>query len=424
MALPALEAMTPVARAAGAAGAANGPLRMGFVYIPNGVIMDAWRPEGRGRDFTLNRTMKALAPVKKDIQILTGLAHQKAYANGDGGGDHARANSTFLTGVQLKKTAGADIRAGISVDQMAANAIGNRTRLPSLELSCDAIRKSGSCDSGYSCAYQYNLAWANHNTPVTPEVDPRLVFERLFNESAGTATERRRRTSVLDFVMEDAERLHGRLGRADQQKLNEYMQGVRDLERRIQRAEDMVRTMPGSLKPEGIPDDFGEYLRIMFDLQVLAFKTDSTRISTFLMSHDGSNRSFRNIGVSEGHHGLSHHRNDKKKMEKIRKIDGFYMEQVGYFLRKMKEAQEGAGSLLDNCMLVIGSGHSDANRHSHADLPVILAGGGAGKLDQGRHVYFDPKEKIPMTNFYLSLLDKMGVREKALGDSTGRLEGI
>lgn len=421
MALPALEAMTPVARAAGAV---NAPLRMGFVYIPNGVIMDAWRPEGKGRNFSLNQTMKPLAPVKKDIQIITGLAHKKAYANGDGGGDHARANSTFLTGVQLKKTAGADIRAGISVDQVAANAIGKETRLPSLELSCDAIRKSGKCDSGYSCAYQYNLAWANHNTPVTPEIDPRLVFERLFNESAGTATERRRRTSVLDFVMDDAERLHRRLGRADQHKLDEYMQGIRDLERRIQRAEDVVGTMPGSRKPEGIPDDFGEYLRLMFDLQVLAFKTDNTRICTFLMSHDGSNRSFRNIGVPEGHHGLSHHRNDEKKMEKIRKIDGFYMEQVAYFLRKLKDTKEGAGSLLDNCMLVIGSGHSDANRHSHADLPVILAGGGGGRLDQGRHVYFDPKEKIPMTNFYLTLLDKMGVRQKELGDSTGLLAGI
>jgi len=425
MALPALEAMQPSVSAAAAAANSGLPKRLAFVYMPNGAIMDSWHPEGRGgKDYNLSPTLKPLEKVKDQLQIITGLAHDKAEANGDGGGDHARANATFLTGCQARKTSGANIRAGVSVDQVAAQQIGNATRLPSLELSCDQVRKSGSCDSGYSCAYQFNLAWQNENTPVAPEVDPKLVFQRLFSDGLGDPVLSRRQSSVLDFVLDDAKRLHQRLGRADQQKLDEYLHSVRDLERRIARSGEAANILPGATAPEGKPDNYKDYLRIMFDLNLLAFKTDTTRISTFLMAHDGSNRSFREIGVPDGHHGLSHHREDKRKMDKIRKIDKFYVEQFAYFLERLKATQEGEGSLLDNCMVVYGSGHSDANRHDHDDLPVILAGGGGGSLTPGRHVWMPRRDKTPMTNLYLALLERMGVRAERHGDSTGILKDV
>lgn len=422
MALPMLEAMTPLAKAASAP---SGPRRLAFVYVPNGAIMDTWHPNGKGgRDYELSPTLKPLQKVKDHLQVITGLAHDKAEANGDGAGDHARANATFLTGCQAHKTSGADIQLGVSADQLAAQQIGGQTRLRSLELSCDKIRKSGSCDSGYSCAYQFNLAWSDENTPVAPEVDPKLVFDRLFSSGISDPVLSRRQASVLDFVLDDAKRLHRRLGRADQLKLDEYMHGVRDLERRIEKSQTIAAALPKEKAPEGKPRDYKEYLRLMFDLNLLAFKTDSTRISTFLMAHDGSNRSFPEIGVPNGHHGLSHHRNDKAKIAKIRKIDKFYIEQFAYFLERLKATPEGEGTLLDNCMIVYGSGHSDANRHDHDDLPVILAGGGGGTLQQGRHLWMDREDKVPMTNLYLALLDRMGVNAERIGDSTGILDTI
>jgi hypothetical protein len=424
VALPALESMTPRAKAA----TQKPPLRMGFVYMPNGVIMKDWRPEGVGENYTLSKTLKSLEPVKSQIQILSGLDHYKAAANGDGAGDHARANATFLTGVQARKTKGSDIELGISVDQLAAQQIGNATRLPSLELSCDASRKSGGCDSGYSCAYQFNLSWSSKKTPVPAEVNPRSVFERLFSDNifgkhtADADKRRRYNKSVLDFVREDARRLQGQLGYRDGQKLDEYLSSIRDIEKRIEYAENITQNLPEAKMPTGIPKAYKDHLRLMFDLQVLAFETDTTRIGTFMMAHDGSNRSFPEIGVPDGHHHISHHQNNQVKMEKIQKIDQFYIEQFSYFLERLKAIDENGSSLLDNVMIVCGSGISDGNRHAHYDLPVILAGGGGGTFKPGRHVEFD--KEVPMTNLYLAMLRRMGVKTDQLGDSDGVVQNV
>lgn len=427
LALPALEAMSPI-RAAAAAASSRGPLRMAFLYIPNGVNMKYWAPEGTGRDFKLNRTMEALNPYKEQFQILSGLAHDKAYNNGDGAGDHARANATFLTGMQARKTAGSDIEVGISVDQIAAQAVGKQTYMPSLELSADHIRTSGRCDSGYSCAYQFNLAWRTPSMPLSPDNNPRSVFERLFgsaegaDRTGGLSRQRRYQRSVLDVVLEDARSLERNLPAADRRKLDEYLTAVRETERRIEKAEEITADRPDTEVPAGIPEGYADYLRVMFDLQVLAFQTDTTRISTFLLAHDGSNRSFREIGVPDGHHYLSHHQNNGDKLEQIAKIDKFYCDQLAYFLKRMSEAREGEHSVLDNSMVVYGGGISCGNRHTHSNLPVILAGGGAGTLTPGRHV--EIAEKTPMTNLYISMLDRMGVEVDEFGDSTGKLEGI
>lgn len=422
MALPFMESLAPAARAAGAAGkGAQHPLRMAFIYSPNGKNMEHWRPKGSGTNYELSRTLKPLEKVKKDITVISGLMHDKAWANGDGGGDHARANATFLTGCQARKTSGADIRVGVSVDQMAAESVGQLTHLPSLELSCDEARRAGSCDSGYSCSYQFNLAWKTENTPLSPERDPRLAFERLFSVEGGDQDKARRdalNKSVLDFVMEDARTVQKHLGYTDKQKLEEYLTSVRDVERRIISAGKAARKLPDYKVPTGIPQSYEEHIRVMFDLMWLAFQTDTTRISTFLLAHDGSNRSFPEIGVPDAHHGISHHQRNAEKLEKIAKIDEFYSRQFAYFVEKMKATKEGSGTLLDNSMIVFGGGISDPDRHAHDNLPVILAGGGGGTISPGRHLEVD---RVPMCNLYLSMLDRMGVKEERMGDSTGRL---
>ncbi len=431
MALPVLESVMPAgvraAAEASKAGAASHPLRTAFIYTPNGAIMPRWTPKGEGANWELSPTMASLKNVKSDLQVITGLEHQKADANGDGGGDHARATATFLTGIQARKTAGADISLGVSVDQVLARQVGNETRLESLQLGCDQVRKAGRCDSGYSCAYQFNFSWRDENMPLPPEVDPRLVFEKLFGsydkkESKESREKRmRHQNSLLDFVMEDAKSLQGRLGYTDTQKLDEYLTGVRDLERKIEHAEKFAMEMPDVEKPAGIPDGYRDYIRLMYDLLVLSFQTDSTRVASFLVAHDGSNRSFPDMGVPDGHHHLSHHRDDQEKINKIAKIDQFYMEQFAYFLEKMKTVKEADGSnLLDHSMIVFGSGISDANRHDHHNLPVILAGKGNGALRPGRHLV--TKQNVPMTNLYLSLADRVGAKVDRIGDSTGRFD--
>ena len=422
MVLPPLEAM---ARSGGKAISTRIPLRMGFAYVPNGVILPQWRTTGEGKNYKLSPSLSSLESVKGDLQALDGLDHKKANSNGDGAGDDARANATFLTGCQARKTAGADIRIGVSVDQLAANHVGKHTKLPSLELSTDRVRRSGRCDSGYSCAYQYNLAWKTESLPMAPECNPRAVFERLFGdelskEQAESRTRRlRHEKSLLDFVLEDAKNLQRDLGRTDRAKLDEYLTGVRELEQRIEKAEKFEAKKPTYPKPDGIPKDYGEHLRVMFDLMALAFQTDVTRVSTFLLAHDGSNRSFREIGVPDGHHGISHHRGDKKKVEKLAKIDRFYAEQFAYFLKKLKGVREVDGSpLLDHCMITYGGGISDGDRHRHVDLPILLAGGRAANLSVGRrHDYGG----VPLTNLFLSLLERMGFDADVLGDSTGKL---
>jgi hypothetical protein len=431
MALPVLEAMGPSLRALAAkenAGEKSFPKRLAFVYIPNGANMADWTPKAMGTDFELPSILEPLKGLRGDFQVLTGLAQDKARPNGDGAGDHARASASFLTGCQARKTAGADIKAGVSVDQIAAGKIGRLTRLPSLELSGERSRPSGNCDSGYSCAYQFNLSWKTESTPMPPEVDPRLVFERLFaNNITGEAQENRavrlrNRKSILDFVSEDAARLKKNLGYTDQRKLEEYLSAVREVELRIERSAQFAATLPDYTKPTGIPADNKEHIRLLFDLLTLAFQTDTTRIATYLLAHDGSNRAYPDIGVSEGHHDLSHHGNDAAKMQKIAKINHFHATQFAYFLEKLKSIQEGESTLLDNCMIVYGAGIGDGNRHNHDDLPILLAGRGGGTLHGGRHVRFD--KETPMTNLYLSLLDRLGVPAQRIGDSTGKVENI
>ena len=421
LAIPSLESF--------AVGGVSGiPLRMGFTYIPNGVIMDEWRPLETGPLKSLPNSLQPLQNHTADFQVISGLNHTKAYANGDGGGDHARANATFLTGCQARKTAGKDIKVGVSVDQIAADAIGDKTKLRSLELSCDGVRRSGKCDSGYSCAYQYNLSWKTESMPMVPESNPRLVFERLFGNASsptdrkGQLKRRALNKSILDFALQGASNFNKRLGKLDQEKLSEYFTSVRELEKRIEREEKNWEKLPDLKSPVGIPENYRAHLRLMFDMMVLAFQSDSTRISSFLLAHDGSNRSFRDIGVPEGHHSLSHHKNDPDKIKKLAKIDHFYSEQFAYFIDKLSTTQEIDGSrLLDHCMIVFGGGISDGNRHRHSDLPVLLAGGSSHGLTTGRHVDF---QGVPMTNLYLGMLDRAGVQASQVGDSSGHIKDL
>lgn len=431
LALPLLEAMAPPARVLAAAadktGVAKPPLRMAYLYVPNGMNMRLWKPATTGTDYVMPEILQPLEKVREQFQVITGLAHRKAFANGDGAGDHARASATFLTGMQARKTAGADIRVGISVDQVAAQKIGRATRLPSLELGCDRARLAGACDSGYACAYQYNISWRGESTPMPPETDPRLLFERLFSNDSGDGTAEARarreleRKSVLDFVLEDTRRLQSSLGANDRHKLDEYLTSVRELEERIANAGKFQETLPDKQQPTGIPASYEHHLRLMFDLLALAFQTDNTRIATFILAHDGSNRPYPFLGISEGHHDLSHHQRQEDKLKKIAQINQFHVTQFAYFIEKLHSLKEGSGTVLDNSMIVFGSGISDGDRHNHDDLPVILAGGGRGTLQPGRHIKI---RETPMTNLYLSLLDRVGAPVERLGDSTGKLAGI
>lgn len=376
---------------------------------------------------SLDRTASRLAAFRNQLHG-SWPPSKRLGALGDGPGDHARSTAAWLTGVHPKKTAGADIRNGISADQVAAQRVGHLTRFPSLEIGCERGAQSGDCDSGYSCAYSSSISWRGESTPVAKEVNPRLVFERLFgNGDAGEEAQslRRRdlfRQSILDLVMEDASRLKGRLGGRDQKKLDEYLSAVREIEQRLVRFEGAQREfiLAGAAKPKGVPSDYGEHLRLMGDMMVLAFEADLTRICTFMFANDGSNRSFAHIGVAEGHHDMSHHGRDPYKLEQKRKIDRFHAEQLAYILRKMKSVKELDGTLLDNSMIVYGAGISDGDRHNHDDLPIMLAGGGAGTVKTGRHVRY--QKNTPMNNLFLSMLDRMNVPVEKLGDSTGKLQ--
>jgi hypothetical protein len=438
VALPALETVwSPLAAVTKADGAGQlattatgAPLRMGVVYFPNGAIQPTWWPKTQGKDFELQRTLEPLANVKSKIQVIGGLDQVNAKPGPDGAGDHARASGTFLTGVRVKKTAGADIHAGVSIDQVVANQIGHATRFPSLELSCDAVRKSGNCDSGYSCAYQYNLAWRSPTTPIAPEPNPRLLFERLFGSGVhGERSESLKRRqaqqrSILDFVMEDARSLQKQLTYRDKQKLDEYLLSIREIEQRIEKAERFGSVAdPNQPTPAGIPASYGEYVQVMFDMMLLAFQTDSTRVATFLLANEGSNKSFEEIGIAEGHHSLTHHQNNEEMIKKVADIDLWYAKQFARFLNKMEATKDVDGnSLLHNSMIVYGSGNSDGNRHTHVNLPIILAGAGGGSLNTGR---FIKHESVPMTNMLLSLADRMGANKvERLGDSTGRLANV
>ena len=437
MALPSLESLVTgggIAAAAGAGALAatttGVPIRMAFVYFPNGANQPCWWPKGESKAFELNRTMKPLEALKGKIQVLGGLDNLSANAGKDGGGDHARASSTFLTGVRIKKTSGADIRAGVSIDQLAAQRIGHLTRFPSLELTCDGVRKSGSCDTGYSCAYDWNMSWRTPNTPMAPEPNPRMVFERLFGSGSpgerkrNFAERQHRQKSILDAVVEDARDLRGELTTRDLGKLDEYLTSVREIEARVQQCERLGASPdPAVATPAGIPSSHREHVRLMFDMMSLAFRTDSTRIATLILAHDGSNRAFPEIGIPEGHHSLSHHQGKRDRLEKVAQIDLFYMEEYARFLRGLDEAKDADGtSVLDNSMIVYGCGNCDGNRHNHDNLPVILAGGGGGRLTPGRYVKHRSK---PLTNLYLSMAESLGIRDlRSFGDSAGSLGNV
>ena len=431
VALPLLDAMLPSMSAlADAVGnpPKGFPKRLAFVYVPNGKNMEDWTPKAIGENYELPMILEPLKAHQKDFTVISGLAHEQANSLGDGGGDHARAAATYLTGIHPKKTAGADIKLGISADQIIAEKIGDQTRLPSLELSCDGGQRAGACDTGYSCAYQFNLSWKSETQPINPEVDPRAVFNRLFasgnpDESKEAAARRALlNKSVLDFALDDAKRFQSNLGMTDRRKLDEYLTAVREIELRVERAGKFQAKIPEGVTAPEMFDRYEEHIRLMYDMLALAFQTDSTRVSTFIVAHDGSNRPYPFIGVSDGHHDLSHHRNDEKKKALIAKINRFHTTQFARFLEKLISIREGDGTLLDNSMIVYGSGISDGNQHLHENLPVLVAGRGGGSLTPGRHLRVE--EKTPMTNLYLSILDRMGAPAERVGDSTGKLEVI
>jgi hypothetical protein len=422
IALPALDAMSPAfARAA----QRQAPLRLAFTYVPNGVTMADWTPKGEGLGFEFSRILKPLEPFRKDTLVLSGLAHRNGYALGDGPGDHARAAASYLTGVHPRKTAGADIQNGISVDQIAAREIGARTRFASLELGCDDSRTVGNCDSGYSCAYTNSLSWRGPATPMPPETNPRLVFERLFGDvdtalSPETRARRlRHRRSILDLVGERTTELSATLGPPDRHKLDEYLSSIREIERRIETAErDLTGITPGIDKPTGIPVQYPDYVKLMFDLQLVAFQTDLTRIVTMMMGREGSMRTYPEIGIADPHHPLTHHRGNAEWIEKVTRVNTLHVELFADFVAKLQATPDGDGTLLDHSIIVYGSGLADGNRHTHEDLPVLLVGRG-GAFDLGRHITY-PRD-TPMTNLYLTLLERVGVRSEKIGDSTGAI---
>jgi hypothetical protein len=429
LAVPAFPSLMPKVARAAIATAERAPLRMAFFMVPNGVVQKNWWPTGGERDFKLGYTMESLEPYRDKIQIIAGLDHVNATAGPDGPGDHARAGATYLTGMRARKTAGKDIHCGTSVDQVAAQAMGHHTRFPSIELTCDEIRNTGSCDSGYACAYQYNLSWSSPTTPLTPEANPKLAFERLFGagqhgeRTQSLARQRDTQKSVLDFVLEDARSLERQLGMNDRRKLDEYMTGIRAIERRVGDVANAERIPdPAMPTPEGAPQDVGERWDLMYDIMTLAFQSDQTRVSTLLLANDGSNLPYPQLGVKEGHHWLTHNHRDPDMLAGTIKIERYYMEHFTRFVKKLAETEDVDGRpMIDNVMMLYGAAIADGNRHNHANLPALLVGGGGGKLRPGRYV---DAGGVPMSNLFVTMLDHMGVRVDQFGDSNGRFDNI
>jgi len=430
VAIPWLESMGPMvnwARGATTPAGKAAPNRMAFLYVPNGKNMKDWTPATEGAGFELPAILQPLKGVRDQLMVLTGLTVDKARPHGDGGGDHARAMGAFLTGAQPRKTDGTNIRSGISVDQVAASRLADQTRLPSLEIGCEPGSMAGNCDSGYSCVYSSTMSWRSATTPLPKEVNPKLVFERLFGSGRNGDRAQRdaRRKSILDFVRQDAGDLQNRVGTNDRRKLDEYFSAIRDIELRIQRAEKLPEPkLPdtGIVQPKGIPAEYPEHLRLMCDMLVLAFQADVTRVCTFVLANEGSNRPYSFIGVRDGHHDLSHHGNDPTKKSRIRDINTFHTTQLAYLLQKLRSIPEGDGTLLDHSMIAYGSGNSDGNAHNHDDLPILLAGGGCGTLSSGRHIRY--AKDTPLNNLWMSMLDRMQVNVDSVGDATGRLKGL
>lgn len=431
MALPFLEAMLPKAAAAASA---KTPVRMAFLYVPNGINMRDWTPQQVGADFELPYILDPLRAHKNDVLVLTGLTQDKGRNNGDGAGDHARAAATWLTGAQPLKSESGQIRLGVSADQVAAQHFARETRFASLELGLEPGRQGGKCDSGYACAYSNNISWRGETTPSGKEINPRLVFERLFAaanpKAVGPAAARREKykRSILDFVMEDAQSLSGKVGGTDKQKLDEYLTAVREIERRVEAAERNVAAaraaglIDGFDVPEEVPESYEEHSRLMLDMIALAFQTDTTRAVTCMLSNEGSNRAYHNLSITRGHHELSHHQGNSENLRQIREINRFHVRQLAYLLNKLKSMPEGDGTVLDNTMILYGSALADGDRHEHENLPMLLAGRGGGRIVTGRHLRY--ASETPMCNLLLSMLNIAGVPVSRHGDSTGLLRGL
>jgi hypothetical protein len=428
VALPLLDGMIPALTALRVT-AAQPVRRLGIVYVPNGIYMQHWTPEEDGRGFALPSTMEPLAPYRDQMLVVSGLSNKMGDAwPGEGAGDHARAAGAYLTGVHPKKTEGADLRAGLSMDQIAARVLGTETQLSSLEVSLESRENVGSCDPGYACAYANTLCWSSPTTPLPMENNPRVVFERLFggNESTDPEAWRARREedrSILDAVGDKIARLQGDLGQRDRRKLDEYLEAIRDAERRIQMAETQSeRERPVIDQPAGVPPTFEEHAKIMFDLQLLAYQADLTRVITFMVGHETSQRAYPEIGVPDAHHPLSHHGGNAEKIANLIKVNRYHAGMFAYYLDRLRETQDGDGTLLDQSTIIYGSGMSDGNGHNHHNLPTMLVGGGAGTVRGGRHVRYPVESETPVANLFLNVLDKLGVPLDTLGDSTGHLE--
>ena len=426
LSLPLLDSMIPALSRASTT-AAKAPARLGFVYVPNGILQRDWVPDQLGTDFQLKATMKDLEPFKDKMVVLRNLQQYNGQSLGDGGGDHARGGATWLTGVHPKKTEGADIHAGISADQIAAKQLAQFTQFGSLEVGIEENTLAGGCDSGYSCAYTNTISWRGPTTPNPMELSPRALFERLFGdgESTDPAVRIRRMNqdrTILDTVRGDISSLQPALGPRDKSKLDEYLEGIRDIERRIQKAEEQSSTMkmPVMERPTGIPEAFEDHTKLMSDLIVIAYQTDMTRVITYMLAREGSNRSYREIGVPDGHHSMSHHMLDEQKMVKLQKIDQFHVKAFAYLLGRMQATPDGDGTLLDHTMMLYGSSIRDGNTHDHYDLPLVLAGGQSVNIKGGQHVQYKPL--TPMTNFLLGMLDRVDIHADSLGDSTGKVD--
>ena len=426
--LPFLDSMMPALAVAGET-ASKAARRMTVIYLPNGIMMDQWTPAAEGKAFEMTPILEPLTPLREHLLLISGLAHPEGIAApGEAGGDHARAASSFLTGVHAKRTEGADLKAGVSLDQIAAKELGKYTQLASLELALDSNETIGECESGYSCAYTNTLAWRTPTTPMPMENQPRAVFENLFGDSSSTDSKARLAQiesdhSVLDFVSQGVNSLMKRVGAGDRSKLTEYFDAIRDVERRVQLAEEQSsRELPRLDRPVGIPATYEEHAKLMYDLQVLAYQVDLTRVTTFMMGHEQTNRSYGEIGIPDTHHSLSHHGGNAEKKAKLTKINTYHIKTLAYFLEKLRSTPDGDGSLLDHSVILYGAGLSDANMHTHVNLPILLAGGGAGKIKGGRHLRV-PAD-TPMPRLYGTLLDVVGVPLGNLQSSDGRLDPL
>jgi len=421
VALPLLDAMVP-AMTAQSATPANAVRRLGFVYMPMGSDIKNWTPPGEGNLNELSPTLSSLAGVRDQLTVITNLELKNSYP-----GTHATSNAGFLSAAKAKWTESTDYHLGTTVDQIAAKQIGQETQLPSLELAMDLLSTVGQCDNGYACVYQNNLSWSSPTTPLPYEAHPRIVFERLFGEGGSTSDRRaalRQRASLLDWVKEDISRLQNDLGADDRGKVSQYLDSVREVERRIQKAEAQTadNILPDLDRPVGVPAAYADHARLMFDLQVLAWQGDVTRVITFQLARETSNRTYPEIGIPDPHHPLTHHGGNEEKIAKMARINAFHVSLFAYFLEKLRATPEGGGTLLDHSLLLYGSGMGNPNVHDHVNLPILVAGGGAGKHRGGRHIRY--AQPTPLANLHLTLLEKAGVRLDAFADSQGKIDEL